>query len=430
MKRNLLLGLLGVVVLAALAWWTSRPSRDPSWQRQVRVPVSEPGSAKFTKRPAPPATNTPPATPWAALESADPAQFLANLRAIGCPEQTIRDIMTFRLCREYRHRVLDLESETARSRDCTRSESTRSEFERNNQMNEWRRAMDHELETLLGASAARLKACVLGFPIPEYDLAFLTLDQRNSVREINQRYQQLTSEITRGLAPVESEAAEAARIRELNRQQQAELAKLLTSQELEKLNLRLSPAAQYVLQNLPEAKSEEEFRAMVQAVETERAGTPKTPNLSQRYAMPGGADSDTDRAQAEKEAQLEARLQEALGASRLAELRQEEQARQAAAEPQKQARDAEEKRERMVFLAEPLGISAEAAGRFVDRLQELAPTLRTEFAAFEKTLTGTPEEKAKQLQAAIQADMSKHASEIIGEKGPALVKIMMEKGFY
>lgn len=84
----------------------------------------------------------------------------------------------------------------------------------------------------------------------------------------------------------------------------------------------------------------------------------------------------------------------------------------------------------MAFLAEPLGISAEDAGRFFDRLQELAPVLKSEFAAFEKTLTGAPEEKAKQLQSAIQADMSKRASEILGEKGPALVKIMMERGFY
>jgi len=205
--------------------------------------------------------------------------------------------------------------------------------------------MDHELETLFGASAAQLKTSVMGWPQPEYDLAFMSLEKKNLVREINRRNQQLTSEAQLGLVPFESEAAEAARMRELNQRKQAELARVLTPRELEALNLRQSPAAQYVLDNLPEAKSEEDFRAMVNAVETTGIEAPKTPDRSQRYGLSSGADTrDADQAEAKMQTQLEARLQEALGAQRVAELHQEEQARQAAAETQKQARDAEEKR--------------------------------------------------------------------------------------
>src|SRR6185503_3455738 len=38
-------------------------------------------------------TNTPPSFLWSQIESADYSQYVANLRAIGCPEQIIRDII-------------------------------------------------------------------------------------------------------------------------------------------------------------------------------------------------------------------------------------------------------------------------------------------------------------------------------------------------
>src|SRR6266404_5314233 len=38
-------------------------------------------------------TNAPKAFDWLALESADYRQYIANLRAAGCPEQTIRDLI-------------------------------------------------------------------------------------------------------------------------------------------------------------------------------------------------------------------------------------------------------------------------------------------------------------------------------------------------
>jgi RNA polymerase sigma factor (sigma-70 family) len=42
---------------------------------------------------------------WRALESRDYAQYIANLRAVGCPEQTIRDIVITDLDRAYGQRI-------------------------------------------------------------------------------------------------------------------------------------------------------------------------------------------------------------------------------------------------------------------------------------------------------------------------------------
>jgi len=43
-----------------------------------------------------------PRTPFAAIYSSDPKRFVDNLRRVGCPEETIRDIMVAEVSRKYR----------------------------------------------------------------------------------------------------------------------------------------------------------------------------------------------------------------------------------------------------------------------------------------------------------------------------------------
>jgi hypothetical protein len=47
-------------------------------------------------------TNTTPATPFTAVYSADSKQFAANLRAIGCPEETVKDILAAEVHRQFK----------------------------------------------------------------------------------------------------------------------------------------------------------------------------------------------------------------------------------------------------------------------------------------------------------------------------------------
>jgi hypothetical protein len=54
-------------------------------------------------------------TPWSSIESADPAKLIANLRALGCPEATIRDLIPTRLGRAYRDRLIETEAESVRA---------------------------------------------------------------------------------------------------------------------------------------------------------------------------------------------------------------------------------------------------------------------------------------------------------------------------
>jgi hypothetical protein len=79
-------------------------------------------------------------------------------------------------------------------------------------------------------------------------------------------------------------------------------------------------------------------------------------------------------------------------------------------------------------MAAGVGIAEADAKRFFDRLNELKPVLEPQFEEREKGLTGTDEEKRKQMDAYAKSELGKIAVEIIGEQGPALVEKMAESG--
>jgi len=289
---------------------------------------------------------------------------------------------------------------------------------------ELRNALDQELESLFGISAVQLKASVFGWPEMDYDYQFLSLEKKGRVREINLRYDFLIAEARQGSPFWESDPAVEKTIREINRQKKSELARFLTPQELEALLLRESPAARYVRENLPEAKTEEEFRQMVQAVEQSEIGTPELKSFADRYGLnrqSGPGDED------KHQAQLQARLKELLGEERLTEQQQQEIARQAEEEKQKAKLREQESRTEFESLALSVGISAEDAERLYERMKELGPELDAKFEQMEKSLSGTPEEKNQQRRAAVKSEMEKLAIEIVGEKGRELVKKIEER---
>jgi hypothetical protein len=360
---------------------------------------------------------------WDLVESPDTAKLIANLRALGCPEQTIRELVTFRICRDYRNRLLASRADLMASWDFTRNRSARDARDSLRQESELRSAMDSELERLLGAPAAQLKDGILGWSGPGGVNEFLPLAKQGQVRELNQRYQSLMEDAREGLLPWESDPAVDARLKELDRQKQAELARLLSPQELAALNLRDSPASQYARNHLPEAKSEAEFEKMVQAVETVGIVEPQMDPMV-RFGLAPSADTSADqRSFAEQQAQLEGLLRQVLGDPRAAEQQQEEQARQAEQAERERARGEQQERARMLSLADSVGVSAEDANRFLERLKELQPVMDKTFSDLEKTLAANPNKSAF-MEKAVQGELERIAVEMLGEKGRALVRKM------
>ena len=100
----LIAGLIGLnVVLAILlaAKWRGRTAAV-SGPPSPAVPAVQVAPGPAPVAPPPGTTPTASAKPtWQALEAADLRRFIANLRAVGCPEQTIQDIILARVNQQF-----------------------------------------------------------------------------------------------------------------------------------------------------------------------------------------------------------------------------------------------------------------------------------------------------------------------------------------
>ena len=106
MKRAAIAGLVGlnVILAVALVVQVSRQSES------IKSPSVGPSGSPFaSKRPAPDAVSAPtvlapvrPSSPFEAVYSTRPAAFVANLRRVGCPEETIKDILIAEMNRRYK----------------------------------------------------------------------------------------------------------------------------------------------------------------------------------------------------------------------------------------------------------------------------------------------------------------------------------------
>ena len=87
----MILGSLGAL---AVGFWLGRLGGNTPVPRASAAAVTEsadqPPNAPRAPAPAEPG--------WAQLESSDYVSYVANLRRIGCPEQTIRDIIVADIC--------------------------------------------------------------------------------------------------------------------------------------------------------------------------------------------------------------------------------------------------------------------------------------------------------------------------------------------
>lgn len=89
---------INLLLAFALGWIrprTSPPQSNAAATTQETPPVRAIDRAK-SQRPPPR-----PETPFAAVYSTDNKQFVANLRAIGCPEETIKDILLAEINRRF-----------------------------------------------------------------------------------------------------------------------------------------------------------------------------------------------------------------------------------------------------------------------------------------------------------------------------------------
>ncbi len=247
---------------------------------------------------------------WHEVESADYVAYINNLREIGCPEQTICDIIVADVNQLYAHRrekeILPAEFEWWKS-------DLDPEVQRKNQAK--LRALELErkamLDRLLGPNwelaqqqdAAEHDGINLNGPV----LGDLSPDAKQQVYDLNHRAQQQIKQLS-DAAEKEGRPIDYAALIQVRQQNRADLAKILTPAQLEEFLLRYSETAKKMREELRGVSlTPEEFRALF------RARDPMEDQLAV-YSVAG--DATSIRMQQTLDNQREALLRATLGPER------------------------------------------------------------------------------------------------------------------
>jgi LysM repeat protein len=306
---------------------------------------------------------------WQELESVDYPTFIANLRNIGCPEQTIRDIIIADVSQLYAHRR-EVEVPTPDQQWWRAEPDT-------NVMQAWNAkvtALDQErralLTTLLGPNwdaidAAPHPLVLLNGPV----LGELSAETKNAVQEIIARAQQRTQAYLDAQKSA-GRTADPAELARLGQQTRTDLAQVLTTAQLEEFLLRYSENASALREQLRGIEvSPDEFRSLFRV----------TDPIEQQMQLATGSAQDRAASQAALAKQLVEAMKGVLGPERY-------EAYRMAQDPV--YRDA----------VEQAGDAGAAPGA-AQLLYQLNKALLTEAARIRNDTTLTDDQKAAQLQA-------------------------------
>jgi hypothetical protein len=209
---------------------------------------------------------------WAQLESEDYRTYITRLRSIGCPEQTIRDIVIADLEKMMAARVQQIEGHKEPPKywkpdrkELVRTADTLDKMARKQEVDFEKREV---IRDLLGIDLAAERSRNQGeTDFYEERLSFLSPDQRTRVRIIMERANRAEVALREKswLENDELTAEERKQLAEIQKGKEKEIASLLTSQELEQYNLWFSPSAYRVRDSFFAMEpSEDDFLAVYQ----------------------------------------------------------------------------------------------------------------------------------------------------------------------
>lgn len=359
------------------------------------------------------------ANPWHSLAAGDYRSLIAQLRAAGCPEETIRDLVVMRLTRDTRERLLAGEMQFFARSNWWRNPVTYAD---NNQMQRERRharvQMQIQLEDLLGVPTGEMINALVGWDMPARN-AWLAPEKRRELALLLDRFEDEDEEIRQGRRghSIALTSVQRQQLAELRQRQRAELAQFLTPEELRAYDLRSSDAAAYVQQKLPDARSEAEFAKMVQVAQDMKLA----PNYLRDDYDPSDFRS-TERRDAEELKLVLEKLKTELGTDTIAAYEQAqvdaEAKKKAEAETQEKERELKEATE----MVQAAGLDVALAPKFLDRLMAAAKEFNRQNN--ESNLT---EAQRKETEAKAMALFDTIAVEVFGERGVELRKQIEKK---
>jgi hypothetical protein len=339
MKPQYLFIVLSIVALGLVSSiaYVQRPGRS------VTSLVSETSPLKNAGAPAPSLsvagppvpTNAPPFS-WRQLESEDYHQYIANLRAFGCPEQTLRDIVIADITKLYAAREDPLKAKPKSADVKTPAETPEQRLERLRQLRTVQQEKRWAIKELLGIDIPLDVLPSSGsrdYHAFEVALKSLPPDKRDLVQGLQENYWQ-QADALQAKHEKKKTPEFLAESRQLKESMRQELAKVLSPQEIEDYDIRTSPTAKQLSDKLATyfRPSEAEFRQLFRAKrDYEDTIERLSATAAQPVPAPEGADANAiaqqraaqrqalDQARSSALNQMNEQLKTALGENRYTE---------------------------------------------------------------------------------------------------------------
>lgn len=205
---------------------------------------------------------------WRAVESEDYKTYIANLRAIGCPEETLRDIVAADVGKLFRSRRKTFLNTVSKYEYWKTGSNPTPELteEQRRQMTEISRAEREAVGSLLGAGAVEphIRDGFFGDVETAYQraLSFLDKTKRNEVLEIlNAQAEKQYELFGDGFRQLGGDDLK--KIETMEAETDAKLAQILTPEQKEELAMRNSDTASHLREQLKSFEpSEAEFRTI------------------------------------------------------------------------------------------------------------------------------------------------------------------------
>ena len=327
---------------------------------------------------------------WERVEAADYKEYIANLRAIGCPEETIRDIIIADVNKMYSKQLAPLRKPRADS-EYWRTDMNWGGWNQSNEFYEKQQEIEKEkdalLKELLGANYQEEIQKQWGWYSEDAFSASLSPDTKAQLRKLQMEYGRRQSEIHRK-ARGHIDEEDQKEIRKIQKEMYDEMAKILPPDQLFEWQVRHSDIASNMKWNELQGfdANEAEFRAIFKM---------KLASESGRFDQ-----ASTDRASREARAaeikQAEQELKAVLGEERYKEY--------------KLSQDWEYRN--LVQLAERQELPRTVAKQVFDMKADVEKAARDVRSA--KDLTSAQRDEKLAL---IRAETEKAISEMLGEKG-------------
>lgn len=359
-------------------------------------------------------------TIWQALEVRDYPRFIEMLRASGCPEETIRDLVMMRVTREFCGRAMAIEEQWHLNVEWWRSyEDDAMRSAKYKEMRHLRREMDDRVYDLLGISYQDLMAGFFGYMDAGSQEAWLAPEKRRALLAMQDRFTDEIEELRRGRAVLDDEKK--AQLAELEKQHRAELVAFLSPSELEDYDVRNSDAARYVLKKLPPALSEKEFRIMVKVAQEK--GAVSLPGWEHGYEY--GTDlAAAIRANEVKKQEVLDQIKVVLGEEAVAAQEKLGEELKAKEQAEIEERHAREFVTQISEVAESVGVDKAAGQLLFDRIELLKKEWH---ATLPPPSAKMSEDEKRQILDRIYADVEKASVEIMGDKGHEFMAKFKEK---